>query len=221
MDERAVLYWSGGKDCALALHQLQTTPRFKGIRVSTLLTTFTGGYDRVSGHGIRRALIEQQADSLGLELYQTYIPQRASMDQYESVMEEALARYRTQGVGVAVSGDIYIEKQRISIFKRMGFRGCFPLWEKSTQEQIRAFLASGIKAYVVCVDSAVLDRSFVGQVLDADFLERLPAHVDPCGENGEFHTFVFDGPMFRYPIRCRFGEVVFRESLYFSDLIPE
>ena len=221
MDNHAILYWSGGKDCALALYHLQTAERFKGVRVSSLLTTFTDGYDRVSDHGIRRILIERQADSLGLALHKTYIPQRASMTQYESVMEEALAHHRAHGVRIAASGDIFVEKQRVATLRKMGFRGCFPLWERSTQEQIQVLLASGIKAYVVCVDSAVLDRSFVGQILDADFIGRLPTHVDPCGENGEFHTFVVDGPMFRTPIRCRLGDIVFRESLYFCDVIPE
>jgi diphthamide synthase (EF-2-diphthine--ammonia ligase) len=129
--------------------------------------------------------------------------------------------HRSQGVRVAASGDIFVEKQRVATFKKMGFMGCFPLWERTTHEQIRAVLAAGIKAYVVCVDSAVLDTSFVGRVLDADFLSQLPPFVDPCGEHGEFHTFVYDGPMFREPIKCRFGEVVLRESLYFCDLLPD
>jgi diphthamide synthase (EF-2-diphthine--ammonia ligase) len=107
------------------------------------------------------------------------------------------------------------------MFKKMGFKGCFPLWEKTTREQIQAFLDSGLKAYVVCVDSAILDHTFVGKPLDSDFLDRLPSYVDPCGEYGEYHTFVYDGPMFREPVKCRIGEVVLRESLYFSDVIPE
>jgi uncharacterized protein (TIGR00290 family) len=220
-DEGVVLYWSGGKDCALALHQLHTIERFKGFRVSCLLTTFTDAYDRVSGHGIRRELIERQADMIGIDLHETFIPPDATMAAYEATIEEALAVHRARGVRLAASGDIFVEKQRVAMVKKMGFQGCFPLWEKTTREQIDAFLGSGIKAYVVCVDAAILDPTFVGQPLDAAFLSRLPSYVDPCGEHGEYHTFVYDGPMFREPIKCRLGEVVLRESLYFSDVIPE
>ena len=221
IDEGVVLYWSGGKDCALALHLIHTAERFKGVRVGCLLTTFTGVYDRVSGHGIRRELIERQADAMGIDLHKTYIPPGATMANYEATMEEALAVHRARGTRLAASGDIFIEKQRVAMFKKMGFKGCFPLWEKTTREQIQAFLDSGLKAYVVCVDSAILDHTFVGKPLDSDFLDRLPSYVDPCGEYGEYHTFVYDGPMFREPVKCRIGEVVLRESLYFSDVIPE
>jgi uncharacterized protein (TIGR00290 family) len=220
-DTGVVLYWSGGKDCALALHQLHTTERFKGFRVSCLLTTFTDAYDRVSDHGIRRELIERQAAVIGIDLHKTYIPPGSTMATYEATMEAALAVHRARGIRLAASGDIFVEKQRVAMVKKMGFQGCFPLWEKTTREQIGAFLASGIKAYVVCVDSAILDPSFVGKPLDAEFLRRLPSHVDPCGERGEYHTFAYDGPMFREPVRCRIGEVVLRESLYFSDVIPD
>jgi uncharacterized protein (TIGR00290 family) len=219
MTERIVLYWSGGKDCAYVLHDLQNAEHFKDYRVSCLLTTLTEGYDRVSGHGLRRSLLERQAASLGLMLHKTYIPRRATMAQYETVMEKALAAHRSQGVRVASSGDIFVEKQRVATFKKMGFKGCFPLWKRTTHEQIRAFLDSGLKAYIICVDSAKLGAPFVGRVLDAEFLAELPPYVDPCGEHGEFHTFVYDGPMFREPIRCKFGQVVLRESHYFCDLL--
>jgi len=220
-DERVVLYWSGGKDCALALHQLHTTERFKGFRVNCLLTTFTEVYDRVSFHGIRRELIEQQTAMLGIDLHKTYVPPGSTMAQYEATIEEALAQHRARGTRFAASGDIFVEKQRVTMLKKLGFKGCFPLWQKTTREQIQAFLDSGIKAYVVCVDSAILDASFVGKPLDSEFLSRLPSYVDPCGERGEYHTFVYDGPMFRAPVKCRLGEVVLRGSLYFSDVTPE
>jgi uncharacterized protein (TIGR00290 family) len=220
-DQPVVLYWSGGKDCTMALHDLRHESAYDGLRVSCLLTTLTEGYDRVSGHGIRRALVERQAASLGLELHKTYIPQQASMDQYESVMEEALRFHRDAGARVAASGDVFVEKQRVSIFRRMGMRGCFPLWRRTTREQVEAFLALGFRALVVCVDSAVLDRSFVGRVLDREFLSALPPGVDPCGEHGEYHTFVFDGPMFREPVGYTLGEVVLRESLFFCDVLPD
>jgi len=221
IDEGIVMYWSGGKDCALALHLLHTAERFVGFRVGCLLTTFTDVYDRVSDHGIRRELIERQAAALGIDLHKTYIPPGSTMANYEAAMEEALGVHWARGVRLAASGDIFVEKQRVAMIKKLGFKGCFPLWEKTTREQIQVFLDSGLKALVVCVDSAILDASFVGKPLDADFLSRLPSYVDPCGERGEYHTFVYDGPMFQEPIKCRIGETVLRESLYFSDVIPE
>src|SRR5262249_23596117 len=173
MDQEIVLYWSGGKDCALVLNYLQTMERFRNYSVKCLLTTITEGYNRVSGHGVRSDVLERQAKSLGLTLHKTYIPKRSTMLQYEFVMEEALAIHRSQGVRVAATGDIFVDKQRVAIFKKAGFKGCFPLWERTTHDQIRAFLESGLKAYVVCVDSAVLGRSFVGRLLDADFFAQL------------------------------------------------
>jgi len=220
-DSQVVLYWSGGKDCAMALRDLRHEHAYDGFRVSCLHTTFTEGYDRVSGHGVRRALVERQAACLGLELHETYIPQRATMDQYEAVMEEALRFHRDAGAHIAASGDIFVEKQRVTIFKRLGLRGCFPLWRRTTREQIEAFMASGLRALVVCVDSAVLDRSFVGRVVDREFLSDLPPGVDPCGEHGEYHTFVFDGPMFRKPVNYKLSKMVLREALYFCDVLPD
>jgi uncharacterized protein (TIGR00290 family) len=219
--KKVVLYWSGGKDCAMALHDIRNSRGYADLRVSCLLTTLTEGYDRVSGHGVRRALIEQQAACLGLELHKTYIPKRATMTEYEAVIEDALRSHRETGTTIAASGDIFVEKRRVSTIKELGLRGCFPLWRRSTQEQIQAFLFSGFRALVVCVDSALLDRSFVGRVLDQDFLSHLPPGIDPCGEHGEYHTFVFDGPAFRQPVRYRLGEVVLRESLFFCDVLPD
>lgn len=219
--ESVLLYWSGGKDSALAFHEISTSERYRSQRITRLLTTFTDGYDRVSGHGVRRALIERQADLLGLPLHKTFIPPGANMGQYELVMAEALREDKRNGASLAASGDIFVEKQRVSTFKSAGMKGCFPLWGRTSDENIQAYLEQGFKAFVVCVDSAYLDSSFVGQVLDAELLSRLPPGIDPCGENGEFHTFVFDGPIFKEPIRCQPGEIVLRENYYFCDVVPE
>jgi uncharacterized protein (TIGR00290 family) len=220
-DKQVVFYWSGGKDSAAAFHRLSTDPCYDGCRIASLLTTFTDGYDRVTGHGVRRSLIEQQARCIGLDLLVSYIPRQASMSQYEEVTLEALHGQKRSGVSIAASGDIFVEKQRLALLKTVGLTACCPLWERQSHKHVEEILDLGFKAYVVCVDGTVLDRSFVGRLLDEEFLQDLPTGVDPCGENGEFHTFVFDGPIFRQPIPCRLGEVVHREGFYFCDVIPD
>ncbi|HKQ08583.1 MAG TPA: ATP-binding protein [Blastocatellia bacterium] len=219
MDKNILIYWSGGKDSAMALYEISTNQRYCGYRTTGLLTTLTEGYDRISGHGVHRSLLECQAACLGLNLYKTYIPKRATMDEYESVIEEALLKNKREGTNVAATGDIFVEKRRMATFKKVGMKGCFPLMLKNTHDHVRRFLDLGFNAYVVCVDSAILDKSFVGRTLDENFLDQLPTGVDPCGENGEFHTFVFDGPVFRERVKCKLGEVVLRESFYFCDLL--
>lgn len=218
MDKNMLIYWSGGKDSAMTLYEINTNKRYCGYRVTDLLTTLTEGYDRISGHGVRRALLERQADCLGLRLHKTYIPKGATMDEYESVIEDALAEHRGGGTGVAATGDIFIEKRRMATFKKTGMKGCFPLMLNNTREHGKRFVELGFKAYVVCVDAAVLDESFAGRIFNEDFLNDLPTGVDPCGEHGEFHTFVFDGPIFNEPVKCNPGRVVLRESFYFCDV---
>lgn len=216
-----VIYWSGGKDSVMALYEAKTNQLYREFQVTSLLTTLTEGYDRISGHGVRRSLLECQAECLGLNLHKTYIPKRAAMSQYEAVIEEALLKHKMEGTTVAGTGDIFVEKRRMATFKKTGVRGCFPLMHRNPYEHITKIIDLGFKAYVVCVDGAVLDKSFAGRMIDRDFLNDLPSGVDLCGENGEFHTFVFDGPMFKEPVRCKLGEVVFRESFYFCDVLPE
>ena len=219
MDTKVVLYWSGGKDSAMALYEISTNHRYYGYCVASLLTTLTEGYDRVSGHGVRRSLLDYQAACLGLELHKTYISKRATMNEYDTVMEEALLKHNREGTNVAATGDILVEKQRMATFKKMGMKGSFPLLLTNPYDHMRRLMELGFRAYVVCVDSTVLDESFVGRIIDEDFLDRLPTGVDSCGENGEFHTFVFDGPIFRERVKCKLGEVVQRESFYFCDVL--
>jgi uncharacterized protein (TIGR00290 family) len=219
MEKKVMFYWSGGKDSAMAFYELKTHPRYSGYRIVRLLTTLTEGYDRISGHGVRRSLLEYQASCLGLDLMKTYISRNATMEEYEYVIEEALLKHKKAGTTIAATGDIFVEKRRMATFKKMGMKGCFPLMLEDPHKYMRRFIKLGFKAYVVCVDSTILDASFVGRVLDEDFLNQLPVHVDPCGENGEYHTFVFDGPIFKERIACRLGEVILRESFYFCDIL--
>lgn len=213
-----LLYWSGGKDCAVALYDLQRASAFSNYKVSGLLTTLTQGFNRISGHGVHNSILDRQAACLGLKVHKTFISQQSTMDQYESIMREALLRQKSHGIRGAATGDIFVEKRRMSLFKEVGLRGCFPLMKRNPVEHYKRILELGFKGYVVCVDSRVLDQSFVGTRLDMEFLNRLPSGVDPCGENGEYHSFICDGPIFSEALRCKSGEVIFREGFYFCDL---
>jgi uncharacterized protein (TIGR00290 family) len=219
--EKVILTWSGGKDSALALYELQTT---LGYEVSALLTTVTEDYDRVSMHGVRCALLGRQARSLGIPVERVYISSKSSDEEYESRMKEMLTRYRRMGVSSVAFGDISLEdvrKYRERNLSKLGLNGLFPLWRKGSRRLANRFIDLGFKAIVTCVDSTALAKSFAGRVFDRQFLADLPSSVDPSGENGEFHSFVYDGPIFRRKIRCEKGEVVLRDNrFYFCDLMP-
>ncbi len=218
--QSVLLSWSGGKDSCLALRELQRTP---DIRVAALLTTMTRDFDRISMHGVRRILLERQAASLGLPLHQVPISKGATNEEYETAMGEAFAACRDRGIATVAFGDLFladIRAYRQRLLARHDMVGLYPLWGRDTGKLIREFIALGFKTAVVCVDPAKLDPSFVGRVIDDEFVADLPPHVDPCGENGEFHTFVFDGPIFAEPIDVSFGEIVCRDSFWFCDLRP-
>jgi uncharacterized protein (TIGR00290 family) len=218
--EPVLVSWSGGKDSCMALREILNDP---GLRVEALLTTITSDYDRISMHGVRRALLERQADSLGIPLHQISISKNAMNVEYETKMAEAFAIYREHGTNRVAFGDLFLEEIRAyreRLLTGQGMLGLYPLWQRDTLALIREFLHQGFKTAVVCVDPRQLDPSFLGRVIDEEFLSQLPAAVDPCGENGEFHTFVFDGPIFRYPIKIEFGEKVCRDSFWFCDLVP-
>jgi uncharacterized protein (TIGR00290 family) len=213
--------WSGGKDSAMALHALREQGE---CRVSALLTTITDAYDRISMHGVRRELLERQAESIGLPLHSVRIPPQCINATYEARMKEALDQHFAQGVRSVAFGDIFLEDLREYREKNLaqaGMQAIFPIWKRDTRELAREFVRLGFRAIAVCIDPRVLDASFAGRELDAAFFEDLPPGVDPCGENGEFHTFVFDGPVFRSPIACRVGDKVLRDGFYFCDLLPE
>ncbi len=219
MKDRVVVGWSGGKDAAQALYDLG---RRDDIEIVSLLTTLTEGYDRISMHGVRRTLLEQQAQSLGCALEEISIPQNCSNEIYEERMRQSLEKFRQQGVTAAAFGDLFLQDIRAYREERMsriGMRCLFPLWGKPTAETARRFIDLGFRAIAVCVDTQVLSREFTGRDYDRDFLSDLPDGVDPCGENGEFHTFVYDGPIFSEPVPVKRGEIVLRDNRFcYCDL---
>jgi len=218
--EPILFCWSGGKDSVLALHSLL---RQDTVRVVALLTTVTEGYDRISMHGVRRELLHLQAESLRLPLREIFIPPQCVNPVYEARMEAALRHYLDQGIRRVAFGDIFLEDLRVYREKnlaRLEMQALFPLWKRDTRELIREFHAFGFRAVTACIDPRVLDPGFAGRELDESFFAALPHGVDPCGENGEFHTFVFDGPIFARPVEFTAGEVVQRDSFVFCDLLP-
>ncbi|MGC2889440.1 MAG: diphthine--ammonia ligase [Candidatus Acidiferrum sp.] len=217
--EPILFCWSGGKDSAMALHALLQR---SDIHIAALLTTVTEGYERISMHGVRRELLERQAHSIGLPLHEVRIPAQCVNPIYEARMEEALRVHLQKGVRQVAFGDIFLEDLRAYREKnlaRIGMTALFPIWKRDTRELIRSFHANRFRAVAVCVDSKVLDPSFAGRELNDSFFRDLPKQADPCGENGEFHTFVFDGPIFNSPIPVRTGEIVNRDGFVFCDLV--
>lgn len=218
--EKVLFAWSGGKDSALALYEIQRSQRYE---IVSLLTTITEDYDRVSLHGVPRILVEQQAKSLGLPLQEVFIPKDCSNEEYEARMKEALIRFKQAGVSLVVFGDIFLEdtrKYRENNLSKLEMKGLFPIWGRDTAELTRSFIALGFQAIITCVDARALDKKLVGRIIDESFLAQLPPNVDPGGENGEFHSFVFDGPIFRERIAYKPGKQVLRDSFYFCDLLP-
>jgi len=221
MPEDILFCWSGGKDSAMALHALGAE---QGVRITGLLTTVTEEYDRISMHGVRRALLERQAESLGLPLFAVLIPPQCVNATYEARMKDALEQHFARGVRRVAFGDIFLEDLRLyreQNLAKVGMEAVFPIWKRDTRELAHELIRLGFRAIAVCIDPRVLDSSFAGRELDKSFFSDLPPGVDPCGENGEFHTFVFDGPIFRTPVHFRAGETVHRDGFYFCDLLPE
>lgn len=217
---RAVVSWSSGKDAAWALHLVRQRGE---LEVAGLLTSINAQFQRVSMHGVRRELLEQQAQAAGLPLLSVELPWPCSNEEYERRMGAACARLRAQDVEVVVFGDIFLADVRQYREKQLagtGLEPLFPLWECGTRELVRGMLAAGVRARISCLDPVRLDRRFAGQELTEQTLRSLPADVDPCGENGEFHTFVFDAPVFGHPIDVTEGEVVERDGFVYADLLP-
>jgi uncharacterized protein (TIGR00290 family) len=219
--EPILFCWSGGKDSAMALHTLLQQKHFE---VVALLTTVTETYDRIAMHGVRRELLQRQATSIRLPLRQVFIPPHCVNAVYEARMEEALRFFYKQDVRKVAFGDIFLEDLRTYREKnlgRIGMTALFPIWKRDTRELIRFFHQQRFRAITACVDPKVLPPSFAGRELDDSFFRDLPPNADPCGENGEFHTFVFDGPIFQSPIPIRAGEVINRDGFVFCDLLFE
>jgi uncharacterized protein (TIGR00290 family) len=219
--EKAIVLWSGGKDSALALYEILKSGRYEALE---LLTTVAKDYDRISIHGVRRVLLEQQTKALRIPLEQMFITKGASDAEYEGELLKTLKRHRDEGVFSVVFGDIFLEdvrKYREQILAKAGMNGIFPLWKKDTKDLARTFINLGFKAIITSVDSNVLGKSFVGREYDEKFLSDLPANVDPCGENGEFQSFVYDGPIFHERVLFTKGEIVLRDNrFYYCDLVP-
>ena len=218
--EKVLFAWSGGKDSAMALYEAQKSEKYD---VAALLTTVTQDYDRISMHGVRRALLEEQAAFLGIPLETVLISKHSSNEEYEAKMKEALVRYKKEDIVSVVFGDIFLEdlkKYREDNLAKVGLKGVFPIWKRDTRELAAAFIDLGFKAIITCVDSKSLDKSFAGRVFDKQFLSDLPNGIDPCGENGEFHSFVYDGPIFSRGIIFEKGQVVLRDNrFYYCDLV--
>ena len=212
------LSWSGGKDSALTLWAL----REEGIEPETLITTVTDEYDRISMHGVRRELLGRQAEAAGIPLVEVCIPPGCGNEVYETRMARAFASHPLSLVEAVAFGDLFLEDIRTfreAQLTAAGKSARFPLWGRATGVLAREFIAAGFQATVVCLDPRVLDASFAGRTYDEQLLADLPASVDPCGENGEFHTFVHAGPIFTKPITCATGEVVERDDFIFCDMI--
>ena len=213
------LSWSGGKDSALALWTLIQA----GHKPDALITTVTDEYDRISTHGVRRELLALQASALGIPLVEVLIPPACLNVVYEARMGEAFGVAPLSEMEAVAFGDLFLEDVRAYREERLaasGRHGIFPLWARDTGELAREFIAAGFQAIIVCLDPRVLDASFAGRSYNEQLLAELPAGVDPCGENGEFHTFVRAGPIFDEPIACETGEIVERDGFVFCDLVP-
>jgi uncharacterized protein (TIGR00290 family) len=210
MKEKIVFCWSGGKDSALALHRLRQDDRYD---IVSLLTTCNEHFQRVSMHGVRLELLDAQADAIGLPLEKIFVSERSSNEEYEQKMSASLLAHKARGVSGCAFGDIFLEdlrQWREANLGRVGLRGIFPIWKIDTRELMREFLALGFGTVICCANDAYLGEDAVGCTLTADFIAALPAEVDVCGENGEFHSFAFAGPVFRKPVRFKLGEKVYR-----------
>jgi uncharacterized protein (TIGR00290 family) len=217
MPKQTWLSWSSGKDSAWALRELQLLGQFE---VTGLFTTVNREFDRVAMHAVRVDLLRRQAEAIGLPLYLIEIPYPSSNQQYASAMEAFLSKARSHGVDRMAFGDLYLEdvrRYREDRLQNSGIEPVFPLWGLDTGELVADMILQGLRACLTCVDPRVLPPEFAGKELTADLVAALPPGVDPCGENGEFHTFVFDGPMFRHPLPISIGEVVQRDGFVFAD----
>ncbi|MGC1785936.1 MAG: ATP-binding protein [Terriglobales bacterium] len=221
MKRKILLSWSSGKDSAWTLHVLRQSD---DVEVVGLLTTINTNFQRVAMHGTRYTLLEAQANAALLPLWEVPLPWPCNNDVYEEAMSAACASAVQQGISAVAFGDLFLEdvrRYREDRLRGTGLEPIFPLWGRDTRQLIREMLDSRLRARIVCVDPSKLDGDFIGRDLDQDLLSRLPAAVDPCGENGEFHTFAHAGPMFSQPIPIKGGETVRRDGFLFADVLPD
>jgi uncharacterized protein (TIGR00290 family) len=219
--ETVALSWSGGKDSSMAAYHLLASQKYE---VAALLTTVTQGFDRISMHGVRRSLLLQQAESLGIALHQIMIPEDCSNEIYEARMQAAWSELKSQGITKIAFGDLFladVKQYRDERLAQAGMTGLYPIWMRDTAELVRTFIGLGFKAVLCCVDTQALDSSFAGREIDQALLNDLPDGADPCGERGEYHSFVYAGPIFREPIACTVGERVMRAGRFnYCDILP-
>jgi uncharacterized protein (TIGR00290 family) len=217
---RVLLSWSSGKDSAWTLHLMQQNAEYE---VAGLLTTFNQKFDRVAMHGVRRALVEQQAAVIGIPLWAIPLPWPCSNAQYEAILADACAKAVAEEIEAIAFGDLFLEDVRAYRERQLegsGLEPLFPVWGMPTRFLAHEMISAGLRAKLTCVDVAKLDASFAGREFDEGLLAALPNEIDPCGEKGEFHSFVYDGPMFRNPLEISTGEVVMRDGFAFADLVP-
>jgi len=221
MTQKVLLSWSGGKDATLALRELQASREYE---VTALLSTVTEEYDRITMHGVRRVLLERQARAVGLPLHTVFISSATTDEEYRAKMREALQRHVDAGVSCVAFGDLFLEdvrRYREENLAQIDLQAVFPLWKRDTTELAHSFVDAGFKAIITCVDGQHLDGSFVGRRFDEQLLADLPPSVDSCGENGEFHSFVYNGPIFSHGVGYTRGATVLRDDrYYFCDLLP-
>lgn len=234
---KAFFNWSGGKDSALALYHAKKSG---GFTVDRLVTNINGKHRRISMHGVREELLDQQAKAINIPLQKIILPEEPSMQEYEQLMEKNLQSLKKKKFTHAIFGDIFLEdlkNYREKQLSAIGFNAVFPIWKRDSVELLHEFIDLGFKTILVCIKADLLSKEFAGRIIDKDFLRNLPKNVDACGENGEFHTFVFDGPIFSKPVNFVKGDVVYKEyaapktndcfttpqssfGFYFQDLVP-
>jgi uncharacterized protein (TIGR00290 family) len=224
MKEPLVMSWSGGKDSAIALHELMQSEQYE---VVCLMTSVSEEFRRISHHGVREELLDEQARAIGIPLDKIYLPSGESAgctnEVYEEIMSHAMNRYKTHGIKVVGFGDLFLEDLRAwreANLAKAGMRGVFPIWKRDTTKVAHEVIRLGYKAYLSCVEGKV-GEGFAGRLYSERILSSLPSGIDPCGENGEFHSFVFDGPIFKQPVAVKVGEIVTRDGRYYADLLSD
>ena len=221
LKHKALFNWSGGKDSSLCLHHVLNNEQFD---IQHLLTTLNGKYKRVSMHGVSEELLDKQAQSIGLPLRKLHLPEFPTMEEYETIISKELADSKEKGINISIFGDIFLanlRQYREEQLQKKGFTAIFPLWKRDTKDIAKEFINLGFKAIVVSTDNRYLGKSFAGRIYNKSFLNDLPDNVDPCGENGEFHSFVFDGPIFKNPVLFEKGEIVYKEYKSHSKENPD
>lgn len=218
MAKKILFSWSGGKDSAYTLYKLK---RDNEYYIEYLFTTLSEEYQRVNFHAIPPNLLDAQAKSIGLPIDKAFITKSEDIDEYAKKLEPFLLEHKNNGISTIAYGDIYLEDLRdfrIKCLEQLGMDSIYPIWKTNTSDNIKDFVNLGFKAILTCVDTNVLDKSFAGREIDEQFIRDLPANVDPCGENGEFHTFVYDGPIFKYPIEFNRGKLLQIDNFCYYEI---